>query len=86
MAVRWHDDAQQTWIVCPPIPASRGTVMFCLTFPYESARNGNTWSALWSRISPLWFAGRLLADSSTESPAATVDGLSETTGAGRPAR
>src|SRR6266851_9869112 len=86
MAVRWHADAQHTWIVWPPIPASLGTAMVCLTFPYESARKGNTWMSLCSRISPLWFAGRLLAVSSSESPAATVDGLSDTTGWGRPER
>src|SRR5229473_172102 len=86
MAVRWHADAQQTWIVWPPIPASRGTAMYCLTFPYESARNGKTWTSLCSRISPLWLAGRLLAVSSTVSPAATVDGLRDTIGCGRPER
>ena len=53
-----HVEFQQTWIVWSPIPSSCGTVMDWLTFPFESARKVNVWSALCSRISPRWLAGR----------------------------
>src|ERR1700674_1068196 len=33
VVVRWHADAQQSWMVWPPIPASAGTMMYCRMFP-----------------------------------------------------
>src|SRR5689334_2679659 len=54
---------------------SWGTVMYIVTFPFESALKGKVWTTLHSWISPAWLAGTWVAVTVTTSPREAVLGL-----------
>ncbi len=60
----------------------RGTVMLAVRLPFAPEWNGNVRMMLRSWISPSWFAGMCVAVTTTEPPATTVDGDTETEGLG----